>query len=573
MKPLVYIFTRIQTILKGASRYVVATVFFMCAAVVNMDSIINEKEHTKVMLALLTGAFIGAVAQMIWERFFKSTRSRIIILLSSVVITFLYYLILESGPDRGLEIIVRTMAIMLGLFILFLWIPVIKSRYDFNDSFMIGFKSIFISILYGGVLFLGLMLVYGAVELLITDVDEKLYMHTANIVFVVFSPLVFLSKIPMYSDDEHVVRFSKCPDFLEVLISYIIIPLSVAYTFILGLYILINIKGDFWTNNLLEPLLVSYTIVIIIVYILASKLEKSIVVIFRRVYPKVLVPIVLFQIIASILLIGTKGITHGRYYVILFGVFAVVSGIVMSIYNNRKNGIIAGVLVVFSFISVIPPIDAFTISRISQESFFENVLNDNGMIVNGHVVKNSDISDNDKEKIINISRYLYSMDYIKDLEFMPDDFDYYSDFYSVFGFNEYEIKDLRQENIYLYYPGEDAVDIKGFDYYIEANIESQSESRILFTKESENGKYILGINKVGTIYLNNEEGNKILEFSLQDIRDRLSEITMEKQLLTKEEAVFIYSKDGCELKVIIKEYNQGENYVFAHCIVLVHISE
>ena len=80
-------------------------------------------------------------------------------------------------------------------------------------------------------------------------------------------------------------------------------------------------------DNRLEPMLVAFAITVILVYILASKIENKIPQLFRKVFPKVLVPIVVFQIVSSVLRTQDTGITHGRYYVILFGIFAAVSGV------------------------------------------------------------------------------------------------------------------------------------------------------------------------------------------------------------------------------------------------------
>ena len=57
---------------------------------------------------------------------------------------------------------------------------------------------------------------------------------------------------------------AKCPKFFEILISYIIIPLIAVFTIILLVYIIKNIGGEFWSDNLLEPMIVSYSIFVIV---------------------------------------------------------------------------------------------------------------------------------------------------------------------------------------------------------------------------------------------------------------------------------------------------------------------
>src|SRR5690606_11145090 len=115
-------------------------------------------------------------------------------------------------------------------------------------------------------------------------------------------------------------------------------PLTAIFTIILLVYLLQNITGEFWTNNLLEPMLVSYAITVIIVYFLVSTINTKSAIFFRKIFPKVLVPIVLFQTVSSVLRIQETGLTLGRYYVILFGIFALIAGIIFSVLPVRKNG-------------------------------------------------------------------------------------------------------------------------------------------------------------------------------------------------------------------------------------------
>ena len=67
----------------------------------------------------------------------------------------------------------------------------------------------------------------------------------------------------LHKEVSNAIRPSK---FLEGLISYIIIPITAIFTVILLLYVIMNITGDFWKDNLMEPLLVTFSITVIVVY-------------------------------------------------------------------------------------------------------------------------------------------------------------------------------------------------------------------------------------------------------------------------------------------------------------------
>ena len=301
---------------------------------------------------------------------------------------------------------------------------------------MITFKSLFNSLFFSGITYAGLSLIILAIDQLLFRVSNTVYPHTANIVFVIFASMYFLSLIPIFPgavDDnkdqeqndfqnETIQKAAHVPKFLEVLISYIIVPLIAVFTFILLVYILKNIGGEFWTDNLLEPMLVAYAITVILVYILASEINNSFTKWFRKISPKILVPIVIFQIASSILSVGETGITYGRYYVILFGVFAAIAGVLLSFLPVRKNGIIALLLIVFSAISIVPPVDAFTISRTSQTETLKNVLVKNNMLENNRIKANASISNKDKEIITNAVSYLSMMEYTNKIDWFPKAF-------------------------------------------------------------------------------------------------------------------------------------------------------
>ena len=179
---------------------------------------------------------------------------------------------------------------------------------------------------------------------------------------------------------------------------------------------------------MLEWLLVSYAIIVIIVYILACNLENKFALLFRKIFPKILVPIVVFQTIASFLKIQEMGVTHGRYYVILFGIFATIAGLIFSFMKPKHNGLIAIALLVLSAISIIPPIDAFTVSKNNQISFLEQKLTENDMLENNEIVPKADVAQKDKIVITKVVTYIDNMGYTKEVAYLPSNFSAYRDF-------------------------------------------------------------------------------------------------------------------------------------------------
>ena len=175
------------------------------------------------------------MAEVAHERWYSKLSTRLILMGISILLTAGYYLIVMNAEVYDMALNIRTEVALFALLIAFIWVPVIKSEISFNQSFMAVFKSFFIALFFSGVIFGGISIIIAATDQLIFNVDYKAYSHSANIIFLLFAPMYFLSLIPVYpgktSKDipknqlEIINKAAHCPKFLEVLISYIIIPL------------------------------------------------------------------------------------------------------------------------------------------------------------------------------------------------------------------------------------------------------------------------------------------------------------------------------------------------------------
>lgn len=589
MKRLTMLSNQLRGLTHAITRYPLTAAFFLSAAVINTITIHTGESYINLILACVVGAVLCVALQAAYERFFNKSSARLLLMGIGIALTLAYYLIIKAAPELSEEIGIRTLVALLALFFAYIWLPVIRSKISFNESFMAAFKSFFHSIFYSAVIFGGCSLIISAIDLLIVDIPSKAYAHTANIVFIVFAPLFFLSLIPIYprkrdaakntEPDDIIERAAFCPRFLEVLISYIIIPLTAIFTVILLLYILLNIQGSFWTNNLLEPMLVSYSITIIIVYILASRLQNKFAALFRLIFPKVLIPIVVFQIASSIMNLRETGITHTRYFVILFGIFSACAGVVMSVVPVQKNGILAAMLIAFSAISIIPPVDAFTVSRMSQENMLKNVLVQNSMLKDNAIIPNSSIKEEDKKKIVSSVEYLSMMQYTNKVVYMPKDFHVYEDFYNTFGFEAYgQPEHTRYVTVYL--KPEEPINIAGYDVLTRTsiNLDETSNSKISDIEKA-GVKYTLKKEKKGKQYgiiLRGSSDEEIIRFSTDEIFSRYLNKNENKSVLSTDEATFTTENDKAKLAVVVQNSNMNisssdQAYYNAEVYVLVAI--
>lgn len=549
---------RLAGLTDALNRFPLTSVFLLAAAVTNAYMISSDKVHSKLLATFLVGAVLSAVSQVAFERFYSKQTSRYMLMGLAVLLTLGYYLIIHPVSEFSMELQIRTFVTLFALLIAFIWVPVIKSSISFNKSFMISFKSLFNSLFFSGVIMAGISLILGATDLLIFSIDYTVYPHTANIVFVIFAPIYFLSLIPVFhsgeENDRKIVKSAQVPKFFEILLSYIITPLIAVFTVILIIYIVQNIGGEFWTDNLLEPMLVSYAITVILVYILVSEIDNKFTAFFRKVFPKILIPIVIFQIIASILTLTDTGITHTRYYVILFGFFAAIAGVLLSFFPVRKNGYIAAILIVFASVSIVPPVDAFTVSKNSQISTLEETLVENGMLENNKITPNGSISDEDKEKITNTVDYLTMMDYAKDLKYLPKEFNTYDDFRDTFGFEMYRdpVKFHTDQYTFVTMKEPGIYPITGHDFFVQIdinlNLEFNNENHVYeFSKEGQ--KYILAKDKKDDsveIKIMNENRDDILVFNTDEILERFADYKGEN-FVTPDEATFVKENDQAKM--------------------------
>lgn len=413
------------------------------------------EEYTQLLFTVLVGAVTSAVGQLIYERFYSSKNSRLIMMGVSIGLTVIYYLLLNNQSEIEQSLYIRTSVVLFALFITFIWIPSLKNeQIFFHQSFLAAFKAVAITFLFTSVLVLGIVLIIQAIDFLLFSMDDNLLSHLLNILVSLFAPVYFLSMTPEFKGGEPRASFTNISVVLERMLTFILIPLLSVYTVVLILYLLINIRQDFWMDNLLEPLLVSYTLMGIIIVLLASNLSNRVSRVFLKIFPKIFLPIVIFQTISSLLKIREMGITHGRYYVIMFGIFAIVAGIIFSFNRPKNYGWLAAILIILASISAIPPVDAFTVSKKNQINLLEEKLVEANLLQNNQLIPNKEVSLEDKEIITELVTYLAGLGFTDELSYLPKDFEVYEDFDETFGFT-------------MTYPGDNSYQNNGKFAYLE----------------------------------------------------------------------------------------------------------
>src|SRR5690606_16686653 len=335
----------------------------------------------------------------------------------------------------------------------------------------------------------------------------------------------------------------------------VIVPLTMVYAVILVIYIALHFTD--WSENLLEPLLVFFVTTVLVIYFLSNVITNGLTKWFRLIFPKVLLVIVLYQLVVSIMKIDEAGITHGRYFVILFGVFAIIIAVILT-FMPKKQWLVAPIFIGFSLLSVIPPVDAFTISKHNQENLLQERLQSLDMY-DGEVQPNPDISKEDKQFITEKFDYLQRMDY--DITWLPD-----QPFDKIFGFSQ-QYKDYTNEVYYstnLDWDEPVITDIDEYDYFVQVSASQNSMHRRF---ELANNMQ-LRLQKDQLVLEKDEQ--EVLAWLLVEL-DTL--FTSNHSELTLEEATLIAENDRAKLKIIVQNAQSYGNQRYAEMYVFVQLKE
>jgi len=390
-------------------------------------------------MALTIGCFVTLFATLLSER---HTRKVMVFAVPAAgfVITALYYVFLRGANLEGAREVVRAMALGGVFLLLSVCMPAIRKQTSFNLSFLGFFKAFFSTVFYVGIAFGGILLVLGAIDNLLFRLHPDTYSYVNSTTLILVAPIVLLSMLPSFGREDEAERDTKIytvPAFLRILLMYVLLPLVAIYTLVLLLYLVKTLTmGD--PEGILYPMILTYCVAVIGLYVLTDEQDKKIFVIYRLVFPKLAGLIALYQTIRILMKIPAFGITHDTYYAILYGLFAILAGVITSVLPPKKNQVIGLILAGLLLISAVPPVDAFMISTFSQTAKIEEVLARNSMRDGERIVEKPDISLEDREILRNGMTYLDEAGDTGKIPGLPEDFGFWEDFETVFGFPTYE---------------------------------------------------------------------------------------------------------------------------------------
>ncbi len=519
----------------------------------------------KLLFTLLVSAVLGMAAQFALERFERLSKMRLAVYGLSVLLAAGYFLILRPAPEVSVEIGVRTFAAVFAAVCFVLWFPSFRDRTDFNKIALVHFKSVFTAALYAAVLSAGIAAIIAAVDILLLNVDNDAYAYMMAVVWVLFAPVYYLSLLPRFGSEDEADRAfmrnaEKYPRFLEILVSNIAVPIVAVYTLVLFLYFVKILVTLNWPSGQLGPMVLWYSAAGLILFVLASPLDNRFALFYRRAFPKALIPVVVMQLVSVGIRLRAYGFTESRYYVALFGIFSILTGVLMTIKPSHKNSLIALLAASFAVFSVIPPVDAFTVSRISQIARVENILRSEGILTDVGLQPKSGASERTKFETTSILSYLDRHGSLNRLSWLPEDFSLYDDMEGALGFPpEYASGESGGRFLYVSVDAEKPVAISGYDVSVNIYTDRYANGPDLstFSFSVRGVDYTLSVDRLSRedarVSVKNAAGEALVESTLHEFADSLRETAgAEKGTLPPERMTLEAAKDGYRLKIVFQ---------------------
>lgn len=430
--------------------------------------IIEMLERISMTLAL--GIPLSLCIKIIFEKKnVKTIVQGLVYTIGSGILVLYYFFMLK---DFSMVSITRYIGVSIFLYLAFLYLPWVGNKENYEYYIIKVFSSFFLTVIYSAVLYLGLAAIIFSVENLFeVNIKDEIYFYMFLVVSGIFAPSLFLAKIPK---NNYKFLHSDYPKALKILLLYIVIPLIIVYTAILYAYFVKIIVTTNWPVGLVSHLVLWYSVISVGVIFLIfpvlheNKLAKS----FTFWFPKVIIPIVIMMFVSMGIRIKAYGITENRYFVLVLGLWVLAIMLYFTFTKKYKSIIIPISISIVVLNSVFGPLSSYSISKISQNNRLENILARNNMLKNGEIIKApTDISTKDKTEISMILQYFNTNHSLKDVKYLPDDFEL-KEIESVFGFpfTNY-IGTVREDYFYYSSLNRDgrALEISGYDYFIDMN--------------------------------------------------------------------------------------------------------
>lgn len=503
--------------------------------------------HTAMVLAL--GIPAALCIKMVFERITVKKAAAVLVYALAAGMLLGYYFFLL--PDMGMVSVSRYIAFSLALYLLFTAIPYWGCREGYELYVIKLFTGFIVTYFYSLILFAGLAAILFTVNTLFSaGISSKVYFDLWLFVAGIFAPAYFLAEVPAagarYSGDDY-------PQFLKVLLLYIVMPLLVVYTGILYVYFLKILVTRIWPAGIVSNLVLWYSFislaVLFFIYILREK--NTWVRIFTAFFPKLIVPLLLMMFIAMGIRIDAYGITENRFLVLTGGLWSTGCMLYLACKKNTRNILLVLSAAVIAVLVVSGPWSCYSVSKYSQNARFESLLMKNNMVSGGSIVPAQEISTADKANISSIIQYFNRYHSLKELKMLPPGFKL-AQMKETFGFE----RSFGSKNEYFGHNLQETwemQDIMGYDYFLASPVEMPGNTTV------NQGALGIAYDNAARVIKISEEGRLIYQKDITEAALAIHAANTGKNALTNREMTFMDENENLKIMVLFRNMSGTED--------------
>lgn len=376
----------------------------ICMAIVNVDGNLLSDEYSSLLQTFVLGIswFIGV--RFFIEQMKNPTKWEWLKLLVLLLLVLFYFHLPEfKSYDIDPKFYFRFFLYFLAGHLFVFAAPFIlkwdkKAYWNYLKSMCIAIGR---SVLFSGVLYLGLVLALAAIQALFdVDIKPKRYGQLFIFCLGIVNTWTYLSDFPKNVLEQTTINYNKA---LEVFVKYILIPLVILYLMILYAYTIKIVLEWSLPKGWVSYLVIALSMLGFIIQVMINPIQKTIKSwVINKFYPwfyLLLFPLIILLFVAIFRRVGDYGITENRYFVLLIA-FWILGMILFLLFSKKKQlKALPITLCTIALLSSFGFWGAFSISKNSQVTQFQNVFHE--------VKSNNNIASNEQyERLRSIIDYL-----------------------------------------------------------------------------------------------------------------------------------------------------------------------
>ncbi len=404
-------------------------------------------------LAIVSAIGVGlfTTIRLYWEARQENQNALLVYYATGLIILGLVFLIFPwQVQELASQYIYQTFLLGLVVACLFSIVPFVYSSTNqgvWSFWFSLG-KNFGVAYAFGLIIYLGLSAALSLTSLLFNlGIDPKIYVMLLILSMITFSIWYFLADLPEIKP-ELAQKEVDYPKYLRILAKYILPFIFGVYLIILYVYSLrILITQDWLSNQVASTVIwlviIGFSIVMLLFPLLEEQWSRRL----TRVVLVSILPIMLIYFWSVGIRISGFGWTIERYLLVIFGVWAVLVSVYFLIAKKPLLKVLPLSIVLILLLSSFGPWGVFAVSKADQLQRLKDVLQAQGLLVNGKI-KPTDraLACSEEAKINNLVEYLVSNHGISTLKDLYDPKDW-SDIMQKINLS----LELTPEGAYYYY--------------------------------------------------------------------------------------------------------------------------